>query len=64
MHVIFSIDRRDKYFENDYDNKVLGQYFIVNVKHRFSEETYTNEILGVKPYRFAKLTLEQKNVIK
>lgn len=60
----FSIDRRDKYFENDYDNKVLGQYFIVNVKHRFSGETYTNEILGVKPYRFAKLSLEQKNVIK
>ena len=60
----FSIDRKDKYFENDYDNKVLGQYFIVNAVHRFKDETYTNDLLGVKPYRFAKLALEQKNVIK
>lgn len=58
----FSLDRKDTYFDNEYDQKILGQYFIVNTKHIFDGETYKNEILGVKPYRFAKPELEQEKI--
>lgn len=58
----FSLDRKDPYFPNEFDDKILGQYFIVNVKHIISKETYSNEMLGVKPYRFKSPDFEQDKV--
>lgn len=58
----FSIDRKDPYFPNEYDDKILGQYFIVNVKHVISKETYSNEMLGVKPYRYKPPAFEKDKV--
>jgi len=60
----FSLDRKERYFSNDYDEKILGQYFVVNVKHIFDGESYTNEVLGVKPYRFAEPEIELEKIIK
>lgn len=58
----FSLDRTDNYFDNEFDQKILGQYFVVNVKHVISKETYKTEMLGVKPYRFSKREIEKKEV--
>jgi len=58
----FSIDRKDPYFNNEFDEKILGQYFIVSVKHIISKETYSNEIMGVKPYRFKRPNFEKEKV--
>ena len=58
----FSLDRKQTYFDNEFDQKILGQYLVVNTKHIFDGETYKNEILGVKPYRFAKPELEQEKI--
>lgn len=58
----FSLDRKDPYFPNEFDDKILGQYFIVNVKHVISKETYKNELLGVKPYRYKSPAFEDDKV--
>lgn len=58
----FSLDRTDNYFDNEFDQKILGQYFVVNVKHVITNETYKTEMLGVKPYRFTKREIEKKEV--
>jgi hypothetical protein len=58
----FSLDRKDPYFPNEFDDKILGQYFIVNVKHIISKETYSNEMLGVKPYRYKAPAFETDKV--
>lgn len=60
----FSLDRQGFYFDNEFDEKVLGQYLVVNVKHIFDGETYKNEILGVKPYRYAEPEFEVKKIIE
>ena len=50
-----SVDRQNPYIENDYDSKLLGQYFVTQVTHRFSNSGYVNNILGVKPYFYNKV---------
>ena len=59
----FSVDRVDPYYDNEYDDKMLGQYFVINVKHVFDKDTYSNEIMGVKPYRFSEPNFELEKVI-
>ena len=60
----FSLNRNNFFFNNDYDNKILGQYFVVNVKHRLTGERYETEMLGVKPYRFEDVDIERKKIIE
>lgn len=60
----FSVDRRGFYFDNEFDEKILGQYLVVNVKHKFDGETYDNELIGVKPYRYAEPAFELKKIIE
>ena len=46
-----ALDRDNSYIENEYDMKLLGQYFVTRVTHRIdSTGAYTNNIMGVKPY--------------
>ena len=51
--VWFTIDRDYQYQENEYDQKVLGQYFATRVEHLIEGATYTNKIIGVKPHLFS-----------
>lgn len=39
--------------ENKHNDKVEGQYLVIGVTHRIKNNTYTNKIVGVKPYNFA-----------
>jgi len=50
-----SLDRNDKYTENDFDSKLLGQYLVTNVKHTITQDGYFNNITGVKPYYYNKV---------
>lgn len=46
-----AVDRDTHYVDNEYDKKVLGQYFVTRVTHRItSTGEYVNNIMGVKPY--------------
>lgn len=44
------LDRQGAIQVNDFDSKVLGIYFIINVRHVFKDGDYTNEIKCVKTY--------------
>jgi len=45
-----SISRDTSIPESDFDKKILGIYFIVNVKDTFQNAVYTNELVCVKTY--------------
>jgi len=47
-----SIDRNNSLPDAVFDNKMLGIYLIVNVKHIFNGGDYFNDILCVKTYNF------------
>lgn len=56
----FTLDRSENYVENNFDDKMLGIYFIVEVKHIFNEDnTYTNNIIAVKTYNFKDLKIKE-----
>jgi len=46
------IDRVDGADNNDYNNKLYGQWFVVKVEHHFEAGIYTNTIWAVKVHRF------------
>jgi len=56
-----AVDRRNPYEENDFDSKILGQYFVTKVTHRINAEGYSNTIMGSKPYYYS--TVEFNNDI-
>lgn len=45
------IDRADGCADNDYNNKVYGQWFVVKVEHVFEAGAYVNIIYAVKVHR-------------
>lgn len=46
------IDRIDGADDNDYNNKLYGQWFVVKVDHQFEAGLYMNVIWAVKLHRF------------
>jgi len=51
--VFMAIDRDNNYIDSEYEEKVLGQYFITRVIHKItSTGEYENNIMGVKPYMY------------
>ena len=57
-----SIDRSDSIPDERFDDKLLGIYFIVDVKHIFTESDYVNEVTAVKTYNY-KSTNETEDVL-
>lgn len=43
--------------ETDFDYKLGGQWFVVNVKHNFYKYSYVNEITCVKPHTYKKINV-------
>ena len=41
--------------ENTFNDKMDGQYFVINVIHRIKNGEYTNRIIGVKPYNYRQI---------
>lgn len=54
------IDRDGNFETTDFDNKVLGIYFILEVKHIFSGDTYENELRCVKTYNISDIILNKE----
>lgn len=54
------IDKQEYQENNDFENKFFGQWFITNVKHVFTKDSYANQMLGVKihSYQDAKINEE------
>lgn len=41
--------------DTDFDNRLLGQWYVTSVKHTFGKGTYINYITAVKPHNFKTL---------
>jgi len=48
-----SIDRDDALPSSKFDDRLLGIWFIVNVEHIFTSNSYQNKIIAVKTYNFS-----------
>jgi hypothetical protein len=46
--------------ETEFDYKLGGQWFIVNVKHNFYKNSYVNEITCIKPHTYKKIDSTQE----
>jgi hypothetical protein len=46
----FTVNRRDSATMKTHDSNVLGQYITTYLRHEFKTGTYTNTILGMRPY--------------
>lgn len=57
-----SISRSTTLPVTDFDNKILGTYFIVNVKHVFENATYYNDLVCVKTYANSNIFLTPKTL--
>jgi hypothetical protein len=47
-NMFIGIDRLYGETSNDFDNRLLGQWYVINCKHMFVEDTYINELVCVK----------------
>lgn len=50
-----AIDRQEGIEDNNFNNKLYGQWFVLNVRHTFEGGLYYNEITAVKLHRFKPL---------
>jgi len=48
----FSISKDNAYNDSEYESKLQGQWLLVKVEHVFTEDAYTNNIIGVKLNKF------------
>lgn len=61
--VWIALDRETNYIDNDYDMKVLGQYFVTRVTHEIdSSGGYKNNIMGVKPFLYRDLNFDTNDL--
>lgn len=47
-----SIDRDLGYDDNDFDDKILGQYLVTSVDHVIDTNGYHNQVIATKPYLY------------
>ena len=62
--VFIAIDRDNNYIDSEYEEKVLGQYFVTRVIHKISSTgEYTNNIIGVKPYTYRDQRFDMSDIL-
>lgn len=62
--VWFALDRDCEYIDNEFDRKILGQYFITRVTHEItSDGKYSNNIMGVKPYFYKNVDFDTNDIL-
>lgn len=52
-----AIDRYEGTEDNNFNNKLYGQWFVINVRHVFEGGLYFNDITAIKVYRFKPLDI-------
>lgn len=61
--VWIALDRDTNYIENEYDMKILGQYFVTRVTHEIDNTGgYKNNIMGVKPYFYRDINFDTNDL--
>lgn len=52
-----AIDKRESIDDNNFNNKLFGQWFLINIRHIFEGGIYYNDITAIKIYRFKELDI-------
>lgn len=60
--VWITMDREYDYVDNEYESKVLGQYFVTQSQHIITKEGYRNNIIAAKPYLFEPSGFDTKDI--
>lgn len=50
INTFIGLDRSTGSVDADFDEKLLGQWFVFKVTHEFTQTTYSNSIVAVKPH--------------
>lgn len=50
VNTFIGVDRSTGSVDADFDEKLLGQWFVFKVTHEFTQTSYSNTIVGVKPH--------------
>lgn len=58
-NTFIGIQRQNPDIDNDFDNKLLGQWFVTKVIHNLTDSTYTNNIMAVKVHTSDDLYLKE-----
>lgn len=58
-NTFIGIQRQNPDVDNDFDNKLLGQWFVTKVIHNLTDSTYTNSIMAVKVHTSDDLYLRE-----
>lgn len=53
------IDKENVYTDNDFDYKICGQWFVINVRHIIHKNMYINELTAVKVHSYEKLDIDE-----
>jgi len=61
-NTFIGLDRRTGSVDADFDEKLLGQWYIIKVTHTFTQNSYTNTITAVKPHADKNIQI-QDNVL-
>jgi len=56
------IDRDGGTSDSDFDTKILGVYFVIEVKHIFEKNEYINELRCVKTYNSSNVFLQENSI--
>ena len=49
-NVFIGLDRKASQIDSNFDEKLLGQWFVTKVIHQFTADGYTNNITAIKPF--------------
>lgn len=58
-----AIDKTDGSKEDDYNNKLYGQWFVLKVDHVFEGGSYLNVIYAIKIHRFKERNIQFKEIL-
>jgi hypothetical protein len=58
-NTFIGIERENPDIDNDFDNKLLGQWLVTKVVHNLTNSTYTNSIMAVKVHSADDLYLKE-----
>jgi hypothetical protein len=61
-NVFIGLDRESGSVDADFDEKLLGQWFVTKVTHEFTPTTYKNHIVAIKPHSDKDIRINDTNV--
>lgn len=62
-NVFVGMDRDSGAVDADFDEKILGQWFTIKVTHEFTQNSYSNNIVAIKPHSDRDIRINDDKVV-